>query len=100
MIRQGVGNLINCYIDDSSHQAAAAAHPIFAEKGPYSLSRCIIQETVHLLRLTHVYLTVVEEPITGAEYQGMDTKYMAPGWAIMFQNVKNNALIVNSTVTN
>ena len=32
MIRQGVGNLINCYIDDSTHQTAAAAHPIFAEK--------------------------------------------------------------------
>ena len=30
MIRQGVGNLINCYIDDSTHQTAAAAHPIFA----------------------------------------------------------------------
>ena len=100
MIRQGVGNLINCYIDDSTHQTAAAAHPIFAEKGPYSLSRCINSRNGASIAADTCVFEGVEEPITGAEYQGMDTNYMAPEWAIMFQNVKNNALIVNSTVTN
>ena len=56
MIRQGVGNLINCYIDDSTHQTAAAAHPIFAENDHTHYHVVLIQETVHLLQPTHVYL--------------------------------------------
>lgn len=56
MIRQGVGNLINCYIDDSTHQTAAAAHQFLQKKDHTHYHVVLIQETVHLLQPTHVYL--------------------------------------------
>lgn len=100
MIRQGVGNLINCYIDDTTHKAAEAAHPVFKEFGPYSLTRCLNARNGASIAADTCVFDGVEEPITGAEVQGDDTTYMAPEWAIMFKNVYNRSLIVNSTVTN
>lgn len=100
MIRQGIGNLINCYIDDSSHQKAKAAHPIFEQIGPYSLSRCINSRNGACIAADTCVFNGIEEPITGAEVQGDDITYMAPAWAVMFKNVYNHSLIVNSTVTN
>src|SRR5699024_4244207 len=40
------------------------------------------------------------EPIVGAEKQGMDTKNMDEPWATLFQDAYNRNLIVNSKVTN
>lgn len=100
MIRQGVGNLINCYIDDSTHHAAEAANPIFEKIGPYELSRCLNSRNGACIAADTCVFNSIEEPITGAEVQGDDTIYMNGTWPIMFQNVYNHALIVNSTVTN
>lgn len=100
MIRQGIGNLINCYIDDTTHQKAAAAHPIFGQIGPYDLTRCINSRNGACIAADTCVFNGIEEPIAGAEVQGDDTTYMAPVWAVMFRDVYNRSLIVNSTVTN
>lgn len=100
MIRQGIGNLINCYIDDTTHQKAAAAHPIFGQIGPYDLTRCINSRNGACIAADTCVFNGIEEPIAGAEVQGDDTTYMAPAWAVMFRDVYNRSLIVNSTVTN
>lgn len=100
MIRQGVGNLINCYIDDSTHQTAAEANPVFEEIGPYHLSRCLNSRNGACIAADTCVFNGIEEPITGAEIQGDDPKNMQPEWAVMFQNAYNHVLIVNSEVTN
>ncbi len=100
MIRQGVGNLINCYIDDSTHQTAEAANPIFKKIGPYKLSRCLNSRNGACIAADTCIFNGIEEPIVGAEVQGDDTGNMTAEWAIMFKNVYNHTLIVNSTVTN
>lgn len=100
MIRQGVGNLINCYIDDSTHQAAAAASPIFKEVGPYSLTRCLNSRNGACIAADTCVFNGVEEPITGSEVQGDDITNMSAQWAHLFQKVYNHVLIVNSTVSN
>lgn len=100
MIRQGVGNLINCYIDDSTHQTAEAASPIFKKIGPYKLSRCLNSRNGACIAADTCVFNAIEEPIVGAEVQGDDTGNMTAIWATMFKNVYNHTLIVNSTVTN
>ena len=100
MIRQGVGNLINCYIDDSTHQTAADANPIFKQIGPYKLSRCLNSRNGACIAADTCVFNGIEEPIIGAEVQGDDTGNMTAVWATMFKDVYNHTLIVNSTVTN
>lgn len=100
MIRQGVGNLINCYIDDSTHAAAEAASPIFKQIGPYSLTRCLNSRNGACIAADTCVFNGVEEPITGSEVQGDDISNMSALWAHLFQKVYNHVLIVNSTVSN
>lgn len=100
MIRQGVGNLINCYIDNSTHAAAEAASPIFSQIGPYHLSRCLNSRNGACIAADTCVFNGIEEPITGSEVQGDDILNMSPLWAHLFQNVYNHVLIANSTVTN
>lgn len=100
MIRQGVGNLINCYIDNSSHNAALQANPIFLENGAYSYSRCINSRNGASIAADTCVFNGVEEPIVGSEIQGNDLTNMNSPWGHLFQKVYNHSLIVNSRVTN
>lgn len=100
MIRQGVGNLINCYVDDTTHFAAEAACPIFSQIGPYHLSRCLNSRNGASIAADTCVFNGIEEPITGSEVQGDDITNMASPWNYLFQNAYNHVLISNSTVTN
>ena len=100
MIRQGVGNLINCYIDNSTHAAAEAASPILGLIGPYDLSRCLNSRDGASIAADTCVFNGIEEPITGSEVQGDDIANMSALWAHLFQNAYNHVLIANSTVTN
>ncbi|SEW43589.1 pectate lyase family protein [[Clostridium] fimetarium] len=100
MIRQGVGNLINCYIDNSTHVAAEAASPILGQIGPYHLSRGLNSRDGASIAADTCVFNGIEEPITGSEVQGDDIANMSAQWAHLFQNAYNHVLIANSTVTN
>lgn len=100
MIRQGTGNLINCYIDNTTHKGAEDASAILGASGPYHLTRCLNSRNGASIAADTCVFEGVEEPITGSELQGSDTGNMDALWAHLFQKAQNHVLIVNSSVTN
>ncbi|MGN0484327.1 MAG: RICIN domain-containing protein, partial [Lachnospiraceae bacterium] len=99
MVRQGVGHLINCYFDNSSH-AALQKQNVFAQNGGYGLARGLNARNGASIAADTCVFQDVNEPIVGAEVQGDDTSNMSEQWANLFQNAVNHSLIVNSTVSN
>ena len=99
MIRQGKGHLFNNHIDNAEHMALHN-NPIFKEYGRYSLSRCINSRNGASIAADTCVFDGVQEVVIGAEKQGHDTSNMNSPWDQLFQNARNNALVVNSRVSN
>lgn len=100
MIRQGKGHLFNNHIDNAKHMELHNNNAVFNEYGLYSLSRCINPRNGASIAADTCVFDGVEEVIVGVEKQGHDTTYMNPPWDQLFQNAHNNALVVNSRVSN
>lgn len=99
MIRQGKGHLFNNHIDNAEHMALHN-NPIFKEYGRYPLSRCINSRNGASIAADTCVFDGVQEVVIGAEKQGHDTSNMNSPWDQLFQNARNNALVVNSRVSN
>ncbi|WP_163582809.1 hypothetical protein [Gracilibacillus saliphilus] len=100
MIRQGTGHAYNLYLDNSTHQNVLDNVTAVAEHGRYHLSRALnARNGASIANDTSVFHDI-NEPIIGAEIQGLDTKNMADQWAELFQHAYNRNLIVNSKVMN
>ncbi|MBO1514169.1 hypothetical protein [Metabacillus bambusae] len=100
MIRQGSGHLYNCYIDNSSHYDVLENVSAIAEFGTDQLSRALNARNGASIAADSCVFHDINEPITGAEIQGLDTANMDEPWDKLFQSAYNNNLIVNSQITN
>lgn len=100
MIRQGTGHLINCYIDDSAHMDLSKGSKFVDAPSNYKFSRCINARNGASIAADTCVFNGVEDPIIGAESQGLDLGNMSGDWKIYFKNAYNRSLIVNSEVTN
>ncbi|OOM79652.1 pectate lyase precursor [Clostridium puniceum] len=99
MIRQGVGHMFNCYIDDSTHMNLENNVNAFKNNSK-SLARGMNARNGASIAADTCVYNGVNEPIVGTELQGQDTGNMNAPWNDLFKNVYNNNLIVNSKVTN
>lgn len=100
MIRQGTGHAYNLYLDNSSHEDILENVSAIAEHGTDTLSRALnARNGASIAADTSVFIDI-NEPIIGAEIQGMDTKNMDQQWAELFQHAYNRNLIVNSYISN
>jgi len=99
MIRQGVGHMINCYIDDTTHMNLENSVSAFKANST-SLARGMNARNGASIAADTCVYNGVTEPIVGTELQGQDTSNMDPQWANLFKNAYNRNLIVNSQVTN
>ena len=100
MIRQGSGHAYNLYLDNSSHQAILENVSAIAEFGTDTLSRALNARNGASIAADTSVFNDINEPIIGAEIQGLDTKNMDAQWAELFQAAYNRNLIVNSKITN
>ena len=100
MIRQGTGHLINCFIDDSTHQEVLSLSSFSGAASDYKLSRCLNARNGACIAADTCVFKGIEEPITGAECQGDDLGNMSSPWTIYFKKAYNRSLIVNSQITN
>ncbi len=100
MIRQGTGHMYNCYLDNSTHYNVLENVPAIAQFGTDTLSRALNARNGASIAADTCVFHDINEPITGAEIQGLDTANMDPQWAELFQNAYNRNLIVNSHLTN
>lgn len=105
MIRQGVGHLYNCYIDDMDHINAANNENIKkAADGkswkPFTMTRCINARDGASIGADTCVFYGVDEPLTGKDVQGNDIANMNPPWDSLYVEAINHALIVNSRTTN
>ncbi|UOQ46875.1 hypothetical protein MUN88_12305 [Gracilibacillus caseinilyticus] len=100
MIRQGTGHAYNLYLDNSTHQNVLDHVSAIAEHGRDQLSRALNARNGASIAADTSVFHDINEPIIGAEIQGLDTKNMDEQWAELFQNAYNRNLIVNSKVTN
>jgi len=100
MIRQGTGHMYNCYLDNSTHYDVLENVSAIAEYGTDTLSRALNARNGASIAADTCVFHDINEPITGAEIQGLDTKNMDEQWAELFQSAYNRNLIVNSRITN
>ncbi|MBT2757620.1 hypothetical protein J7E71_17155 [Mesobacillus foraminis] len=100
MIRQGVGHMYNCYIDNSTHNDVLENVEAIAAYGTDKLSRALNARNGASIAADSCVFNDINEPITGAEIQGLDTANMDQAWAERFQHAYNQNLIVNSQLTN
>ncbi|UOQ86563.1 hypothetical protein [Gracilibacillus salinarum] len=100
MIRQGTGHAYNLYLDNSTHQDVLDNVSAIYEHGRDQLSRALNARNGASIAADTSVFHDINEPIIGAEIQGLDTKNMDEQWAELFQNAYNRNLIVNSKVTN
>ncbi|MGI8384958.1 hypothetical protein [Robertmurraya sp. P23] len=100
MIRQGTGHMYNCYLDNSTHYEVLENVSAIAEYGTDTLSRALNARNGASIAADTCVFYDINEPITGAEIQGLDTKNMDEQWAELFQSAYNRNLIVNSHITN
>lgn len=100
MIRQGSGHVYNCYLDNSTHYDVLENVSAISEFGTDQLSRALNARNGASIAADSCVFNDINEPITGAEIQGEDTKNMDEAWAKLFQGAYNNNLIVNSQITN
>lgn len=101
MIRQGSGHLINCYIDDT-YRKALLEEDAFKTKTPsnYKMSRCINARNGASIAADSCVFNGVEQPIIGAERQGLDPGNLTLRFQTFFENAINHSLVVNSKVIN
>jgi pectate lyase len=100
MIRQGTGHMYNCYLDNSTHEEVLENVSAIAEYGTDTLSRALNARNGASIAADTCVFHDINEPITGAELQGLDTINMDAQWAKLFQSAYNRNLIVNSHITN
>ncbi|MBY0149481.1 hypothetical protein [Neobacillus niacini] len=100
MIRQGTGHMYNCYLDNSTHYDVLENVSAIAEFGTDTLSRALNARNGASIAADTCVFHDINEPITGSEIQGLDTKNMDEQWAELFQSAYNRNLIVNSHITN
>ncbi|MFC4323600.1 hypothetical protein [Litchfieldia salsa] len=100
MIRQGTGHTYNLYLDNSTHQDVLDNVSAIAEYGTDTLSRALNARNGASIATDTSVFKDINEPIIGAEIQGLDTKNMDAQWAELFHSAYNRNLIVNSKVTN
>lgn len=100
MIRQGTGHMYNCYLDNSTHYDVLENVSAIAEYGTDTLSRALNARNGASIAADTCVFYGINEPITGAEIQGLDTTNMDEQWAELFQSAYNRNLIVNSHITN
>jgi pectate lyase len=100
MIRQGAGHAYNLYLDNSTHQNVLDNVTAIAEHGRDKFSRALNARNGASIATDTSVFHDINEPIIGAEIQGLDTKNMDDQWAELFQHAYNRNLIVNSKVTN
>jgi pectate lyase len=100
MIRQGTGHAYNLYLDNSTHNDVLENVSAIAEYGTDTLSRALNARNGASIAADTSVFNDINEPITGAEIQGLDTNYMDAQWAELFQTAYNRNLIVNSKITN
>ena len=98
MVRQGVGHMYGCYLDNSTHENVLANVDAIAEHGTDTLSRALNARNGASVAADGCVFNEISEPITGAEVQGLDTKNMNAPWDTLFQDAYNRNLIVNSKI--
>ncbi|MEI7024109.1 carbohydrate-binding protein [Paenibacillus sp. y28] len=100
MIRQGVGHLFNNSFDNSTHLSSYTSVAAINTHGSDKLARGMdARNGASIAADTNVY-NAITQPIIGTERQGDDAGSLNPPFDVLFQNVLNRALIVNSTVSN
>lgn len=101
MIRQGVGHMFNCYIDDSLRQEVLKVPAIASNAtSNYKMSRCINARNGASIAADTCVFNGVEQPVIGAEIQGSDLGNMDARYQVFFKNAYNRSLVVNSKVVN
>ncbi|WP_449540152.1 hypothetical protein [Ferdinandcohnia sp. Marseille-Q9671] len=100
MIRQGTGHAYNLYLDNSTHQDVLENVSAIAEYGTDKLSRALNARNGASIAADTSVFKDINEPITGAEIQGLDISNMNQQWAELFHDAYNRNLIVNSKITN
>lgn len=100
MVRQGVGHMYGCYLDNSTHEDVLANVDAIAEHGTDRLSRALNARNGASVAADGCVFNDISEPITGAEVQGLDTKNMNAPWDRLFKDAYNRNLIVNSKIMN
>ncbi|WHX98720.1 hypothetical protein [Neobacillus sp. DY30] len=100
MVRQGTGHAYNLYLDNSTHNDVLENVSAIAEYGTDTLSRALNARNGASIAADTSVFNDINEPITGAEIQGLDTSNMDAQWAELFQSAYNRNLIVNSKITN
>jgi pectate lyase len=100
MIRQGTGHMYNCYLDNSTHEDVLENVSAIAQYGTDTLSRALNARNGASIAADTCVFHDINEPITGAELQGLDTINMDAQWANLFQSAYNRNLIVNSHISN
>ena len=100
MIRQGVGHMFNCVIDNTGHMNVLKNVSAIKNLNVDNLSRCINARNGAAIGADTCVFNGVNEPIVGTERQGDETGNMNKPWDTLFANAYNNVLIVNSKVSN
>ncbi|QGH35942.1 hypothetical protein GI584_18630 [Gracilibacillus salitolerans] len=100
MIRQGSGHAYNLYLDNSTHEDVLNNVSAISEYGTDTLSRALNARNGASIAADTSVFHDINEPIIGAEIQGLDTKNMDAQWAELFHDAYNRNLIVNSHITN
>ena len=102
-IRQGIGHLFNCYIDDWDHMELHYSKDYFQQYGMYDLSQCVYARNGATVGADTCVYYGADEPLAGSEYQSDDwtTSYetMTDEWKHRLSNTRNRSLIVNSRVS-
>ncbi|MGP4038570.1 hypothetical protein ACTWP4_01485 [Gracilibacillus sp. D59] len=100
MIRQGTGHAYNLYLDNSTHEDVLENVSAISEHGRDTLSRALNARNGASIAADTSVFHDINEPIIGAEIQGLDTKNMDAQWAELFHDAYNRNLIVNSQISN
>ncbi len=102
-VRQGIGHLFNCYIDDWAHMELHYSKDCFKTYGMYDLSQCLYPRNGAAVGADTCIFYGADEPIAGSELQSDDwtTSYetMTADWKHRLSETYNHALIVNSRVS-
>ena len=102
-IRQGIGHLYNCYIDNWEHMELHYSKDYFIQYGRYDLSQCLYARNGATVGADTCVFYGADEPLAGSEHQSDDwtTSYetMTDEWKLRLDNCYNRALIVNSKVS-
>lgn len=102
-IRQGMGHLYNCYINNWDHMELHYSKEYFQIYGMYDLSQCLYARNGATVGADTCVFYGADEPLAGSEHQSDDwtTSYetMTDEWKLRLDNCYNRALIVNSKVS-